>query len=116
VKLSDDEARRLAELERMLRQSDPRFVRRLARLRVHWLTSPRGLLVLGAATVLGVALVAVGDLLGIIACLIAGIVLIATVPGLAVIGWARRYYCRYCAGKWPAPAGSCPRCERRITV
>lgn len=115
MKLSDDEERRLAELERSLARSDPGLERSLSRMRggrvrVRWI------LAMAAGIVLGVSLAVVGDLLAITACVVPGIVLTAAVPALAVVCWARRYYCRYCAGKWPAPAGACPRCERPVTT
>lgn len=112
MKLSDDEARKLGELERVLRADDPLLDRRLSRMRPGGLAWLRAVLVVAAGVALGVALVAVGDLFGILACLVAGLVLTATVPALAVVWWVRRYYCRYCAGKWPAPDRSCPRCAR----
>ncbi|HET6500401.1 MAG TPA: DUF3040 domain-containing protein [Amycolatopsis sp.] len=116
MKLNDEEARRLTELERALRESDPRLDRRLSRMRGDGFSSMRVILVLLAGIALGVALVAVGDLLKVPVCLVAGIILTATAPALAVVWWARRYYCRYCAGKWPAPSGSCPRCARPINA
>lgn len=115
MKLSDDEERRLAELERALAGSDPRLERSLSRMRAGWVRL-RWVLAMAAGIALGVSLAVVGDLLAITACLVAGVVLTAAVPALAVIWWARRYYCRYCAGKWPAPSGACPRCERPVTA
>jgi Flp pilus assembly protein TadB len=112
VKLSDDEERELGRLERALRAEDPGLDRRLAQMRPGGLGSLHAVLALSAGVALGAALVTVGDLLGGTACLVAGLILIATVPALAVLWWARRYYCRCCAGKWPAPARSCPRCAR----
>jgi hypothetical protein len=35
-------------------------------------------------------------------------------PSLALVWWVRRYYCRYCAGRWPTPDRTCPRCERPV--
>jgi hypothetical protein len=112
VKLSDDEERELGRLERALRAEDPGLDRRLAQMWPGGLASLHAVLALSAGVALGAALVTVGDLLGGTACLVAGLILIATVPALAVLWWARRYYCRYCAGKWPTPARSCPRCAR----
>ncbi|QRP50343.1 DUF3040 domain-containing protein [Amycolatopsis sp. FDAARGOS 1241] len=110
--LSDDEVQELGRLERALRAEDPGLDRRLARMRRGGPASLHVVLALSAVVAAAVALVAVGDLLGVTACLVAGLLLTATVPALGVAWWARRYYCRYCAGKWPAPADSCPRCAR----
>ncbi|MEU4673062.1 DUF3040 domain-containing protein [Amycolatopsis sp. NPDC023774] len=112
--LSDDEVRELGRLEDALQADDPGLDRRLARMRRGGLASLHVVLALSAVVAVAVALVAVGDLVGVTACLIAGLLLIGTVPALGVVWWARRYYCRYCAGKWPAPALSCPRCARPI--
>jgi Protein of unknown function (DUF3040) len=114
VKLSDDERRELDRLERALRADDPGLDRRLGRIRHGGAGSLHGVLALIGGVLLGVVLVTLGDLLGIAACLVAGLILTATVPALAVVWWGRRYYCRYCAGKWPAPGRSCPRCARPI--
>jgi hypothetical protein len=35
-------------------------------------------------------------------------------PSLTLVWWTCRYYCRYCAGRWPAPDRTCPRCERPV--
>ncbi|MDQ0381386.1 DUF3040 domain-containing protein [Amycolatopsis thermophila] len=112
MKLSDDEERALRELERALQAADPELDRRLARMRPGGPPSFLAVLLLSAGVALAVVLVALGDLLAVPACLGAGLLLTATVPTLAVVWWARRYYCRYCAGKWPAPARECPRCAR----
>lgn len=114
MKLSDDEERKLGRLERALQAEDPGLDRRLARMQPGGPTSLLAVLALSAGVALAVVLVALGDLLAITACLVAGLILTATVPTLAVVWWARRYYCRYCAGKWPAPARSCPRCARPL--
>ena len=114
VKLSDGEERELARLERVLRAADPALDRRLSGMRRGGPASLHVVLVLGAMVAVGVSLVAVGDLRGIGVCLIAGLVLTAIVPAAAIVWWAGRYYCRYCAGKWPAPASTCPRCDRPI--
>jgi hypothetical protein len=112
VKLSDDEERKLGALEGALRADDPGLDRRLARMRPGGVASLHAVLALSAGVTLGVALVTVGDLLGILGCLVAGLILTATIPALAVVWWVRRYYCRYCAGTWPAPDRCCPRCAR----
>ncbi|NIH83901.1 DUF3040 domain-containing protein [Amycolatopsis granulosa] len=112
MKLSDDEERKLRELERALQAEDPGLDRRLARLQPDGPPAVLAVLVLAAGVALAVVLVTLGDLLAVPACLVAGLILTGTVPALAVVWWARRYYCRYCAGKWPAPARSCPRCAR----
>lgn len=116
MKLNDDETRRLAALAHLLGTEDPRLARRLSRMRLHRLSLAQTVFLLVIATALGVVLVAVGDLAASLPCLVAGIVLTVTMPALAVIWWARRHYCRYCAGKWPTPSGSCPRCERPVTA
>ena len=104
--LSDDERRELDRLEQALRAQDPGLDRRLARMLHGGLATLHGVLALTGGVALGVVLLTLGELLGIAACLVAGLTLIATVPVLAVVWWGRRYYCRYCAGKWPAPARS----------
>ncbi|GAA1581548.1 hypothetical protein GCM10009804_42720 [Kribbella hippodromi] len=116
MKLSDDEQQKLGALERALRAEDPKLDHRLARMRPGGPTSLNAVLVLSVLVALGVVLAALGDLFAVPAVLAAGLILTATVPALAVIWWARRYYCRYCAGKWPAPAQMCPRCARPTPV
>ncbi|WP_236794416.1 DUF3040 domain-containing protein [Amycolatopsis sp. GM8] len=114
MKLSDDEERKLAGLERALSAADPVLDRRLSGMRQAGPASLHVVLALTAAVAVGVSLVAFGDLRGMTACLIAGLVLTAVLPVVAIVWWARRYYCRYCAGKWPALGSDCPRCERPI--
>jgi len=112
VKLSDDEQRALARLEHALREADPGLDRLLSGMRRRGLASWHAMLALFAVVATGVSLVTVGDLRGIMVCLVIGLVLTATAPAAAVVWWAHRYYCRYCAGKWPAPGSNCPRCAR----
>ncbi|HZX03958.1 DUF3040 domain-containing protein [Kribbella sp.] len=116
MKLSDDEQQKLVVLERALRAEDPKLDHRLAGMRQGGVASLHVVLGLSFGVVLGVMFVALGDLLAVPALLVAGLVLTVSVPTLAVVWWARRYYCRYCAGKWAAPASWCPRCARPTPV
>lgn len=116
MKLSDDEKAKLAVLEHALRTEDPGLDRRLTRMRQGGVASLHAVLVLIFGVVLGIALVTLGNLLAVPGVLVAGLVLTVTVPALAVVWWARRYYCRYCAGTWPAPASWCSRCARPTPV
>ncbi|HEY3512024.1 DUF3040 domain-containing protein [Kribbella sp. NPDC051137] len=116
MKLSDDEKAKLAALEHALRTEDPRLDHRLSRMRLGGVASLHAVLVLCFGVVLGIVLVTLGDLLAVPGLLVAGLVLTATVPTLAVVWWARRYYCRYCAGKAPSPARWCARCARPTPV
>ncbi|MGZ0151275.1 DUF3040 domain-containing protein [Kribbella sp. WER1] len=116
MKLSDDEQRKLGALERALRSEDPGLDHRLARMRLGGVASLHAVLVLAFGVMIGVALVALGDQLAVPALLAAGLVLTVTVPVVSVVWWARRYYCRYCAGTSPAPANWCARCARPTPV
>ena len=101
VKLSDDEARALEGLEGALRAEEPRLHARLRDMRPGGLTAWQ--VVLGLVS---------GDALRVLRWIGAGLTVAA--PSLALVWWVRRYYCRYCAGRWPAPDRTCPRYERPV--
>lgn len=112
MKLSDDEARELDRLERTLRADDPGLDRRLRGMRQGGMASLHGVLALFTLMGVGVVLATIGDLSHATGWMVFGALLSVVAPVSAVVWWARRYYCRYCAGKWPAPDRSCPRCAR----
>ncbi|MGW7680861.1 DUF3040 domain-containing protein [Kribbella sp. NPDC054772] len=116
MKLSDDEQQKLGVLERALKAEDPRLDQRLTQMQLGGPASLSAVLTLSFAVMLGVLLVTLGDLYAIPGCFVTGLVLTAAVPALTVIWWARRYYCRYCAGKSPTPANWCTRCARSTPV
>jgi len=114
VKLSDDEARALEGLERALGAEEPRLHARLRDMRPGGLTVWQVVLglVSGVGLGLGLATAATVAALPVLLWIGAGLTVVA--PSLGLVWWTRRYYCRYCAGRWPAPDRTCPRCERPV--
>ena len=112
MKLSDDEARALDELERALRAEEPRLHTRLRDMRPGRLTAWQVVLGLVSGVGLGLGLATAGAALPVLLWIGAGLIVAA--PSLGLVWWVRRYYCRYCAGRWPAPDRTCPRCERPL--
>ena len=114
MKLSDDEARALEGLERALGAEEPRLHARLRDMRPGGLTVWQVVLglVSGVGLGLGLATAATVAALPVLLWIGAGLTVVA--PSLGLVWWTRRYYCRYCAGRWPAPDRTCPRWERRV--
>ena len=61
---------------------------------------------------LGLGVATAGTALPVLLWIGAGLTVAA--PSLALVWWVRRDCCRYCAGRWPAPDRTCPRCERPV--
>jgi len=114
VKLSDDEARALEGLERALRAEEPRLHARLRDMGPGGLTAWQVVLGLVSGVGLGLGLATAGTVAALPVLLWIGAGLTVAAPSLALVWWVRRYYCRYCAGRWPAPDRTCPRCERPV--
>jgi hypothetical protein len=114
VKLSDDEAHALEGLERALRVEEPGLHGRLRDMRPGVLTAWQVVLGLVSGGGLGLGLAMAGTVAALPVLLWIGAGLTVAAPSLALVWWVRRYYCRYCAGRWPAPDRTCPRCERPV--
>jgi len=63
---------------------------------------------------LGLGLATGGTVAALPVLLWIGAGLTVAAPSLALVWWVRRHYCRYCAGRWPVPDRTCPRCERPV--
>jgi len=114
VKLSDDEARALQGLERALRVEEPRLHARLRDMRPGGLKAWQVVLGLVSGVGLGLGLATGGTVAALPVLLWIGAGLTVAAPSLALVWWVRRHYCRYCAGRWPVPDRTCPRCERPV--
>jgi len=114
VKLSDDEARALEGLERALRVEEPRLHARLRDMRPGGLKAWQVVLGLVSGVGLGLGLATGGTVAALPVLLWIGAGLTVAAPSLALVWWVRRHYCRYCAGRWPVPDRTCPRCERPV--
>ncbi|HUO38377.1 MAG TPA: DUF3040 domain-containing protein [Mycobacterium sp.] len=109
AKLSDDEAHALEGLERALRTEEPWLHARLRDMRPGALSAWQ--VVLGLVSLLGLGLATAGT---VRCCRGSAPGLMVAAPSLALVWWTRRYYCRYCADRWPTPDRSCLRCERPV--
>ena len=114
MKLSDDEARALEGLERALRVEEPRLHARLRDMRPGGLKAWQVVLGLVSGVGLGLGLATGGTVAALPVLLWIGAGLTVAAPSLALVWWVRRHYCRYCAGRWPVPDRTCPRCERTV--
>ena len=114
MKLSDDEAHALERLERALRVEEPRLHARLRDMRPGGLKAWQVVLGLVSGVGLGLGLATGGTVAALPVLLWIGAGLTVAAPSLALVWWVRRYYCRYCAGRWPVPDRTCPRCERPV--